>query len=262
MKNNPKSIVVYTAIFGNKDKPSTPINLTEAIKKTVDFVLVTDSGFRDTGCYQTRLVKPEFKDLTKNARKVKILGFDGIREYKYAIWHDSSVILDASKIEKLISYSFDNILSTFDHGNQCIYAEGRSCIENRKDSPIRIAYQLLKYGLQLRYPTKNGLYETTMIVFERKYFNSSLRKSWWTDVQNLSRRDQLSLPVAKWKTDAKIGTLPGKGFSNEFSKYIGHQYYHYKSNRLLDKFHLSLIDKLCLRVIFQLEKHLSTKNNG
>lgn len=252
MGNAKKSVVVYTANFGGKDKLLEPSNLTESIKRSVDFVSVTDSKQVNDSIYETRIIETEFEDVAKNARKVKILGFKGLMDYDIAIWHDSSIQLDASKIEELTRFASNHSLSTFKHGREDVYLEAIACIESGKDHPIRIAKQMKRFssnGLKAH----SGLYETGILVINTKLFlGSSLQQTWWNEIEHGSRRDQLSLPFAVLKSGEEVGVLTGSGHDNLYSKYIGHQYEHYldKVENWYEK--LNIVKKLAIRYIYKL----------
>ncbi len=256
-------VVVYTAIFGNKDEAPSLFNKPEIPNYKIDFICITDNPNLQTDDYQIKVVPQKFSDVTKNARSIKINGFKGIEDYDIAIWHDSSVILDCSKLQNLVAFSNNHYLSVFKHGNDCIYAEARDCINHKKDNPLRIAFQMLYYGLILHFPLRKGVFETTMMVTNVKQFNgSALQKQWWKHVRLLSRRDQLALPVAQWKSNSAIGILKGKGFNNPYSQYRGHRYYHYKSKNPLLTINNVFLRKVGLWIIFKIEKYLTHRQIG
>lgn len=228
----------------------------------VDFVCVTDNTELRSEDYKIMLVKRKFGDVTKNARDVKVNGISGIENYDVAIWHDSSVELDCKQLPLLVQSVQEKILSTFKHKDNCVYSEGRSCIQLRKDSSLRIAFQLLFYALFYSYPVRNGLYETTMVCYNvPRYFGSDLNRKWWNLIHWLSRRDQLSLPVAIFRANFsdQIGVLKGVGFDNPYSIYRGHRYYYYQGGLNAAK-EPELLRKLSLWTVYRIEKHLSAKS--
>lgn len=252
MGSSQKSVVVFTANFGGKDKLLDPLNLTESIKESVDFISISDSRQSESSVYETRIVKTEFGDVTKNARKVKILGFEGITNYEIAIWHDSSIQLDATKIEELRKFASNYSLSTFKHGREDVYLEAIACIKNGKDHPTRIARQMKRYSNN-GVKAHSGLYETGILVINTKRFiESSLQQTWWNEIENGSRRDQLSLPFALLKSKQKLGILSGSGHNNPYSQYIGHEYEHYidKAEKWHEK--LNIVKKLAIRYIYKI----------
>ena len=244
--------VVYTANFGNKDSLQDPLNTDSLKNQSVDFVCVSDNSDFQSDFYRLIIAKAAFPDITKNARNVKINGFEGIDEYDVAIWHDSSIQIDCAKIPELIGFAQKHALSTFKHGREDVYLEAIACIENGKDRAIRIANQMKRYqagGVKAH----SGLFETGILVLNiKEYFNSDLPKIWWNEILIGSRRDQLSLPYAKLKSGVEIGILQGSGHQNPYSKYLGHEYEHYVDSSSSWFSNLNLVKKLAIRYIYQL----------
>jgi|GEM_PF-1457130 len=252
-------ILVYTANFGLKDDAPKLINKDAVATTQVDFVCVTDNPSLSSHDYSMDLVERRFSDITKNARSIKVNGIADIEKYDIALWHDSSVMLDCARLNELVQTVENRTLSTFQHQDNCVYSEGRSCIRMRKDNPMRIVLQLAWYALRHRYPVRNGLYETTIVCYNvNKYFGSPLQRLWWKHIRWLSRRDQLSLPFAIFRTSSakEIGIISGTGFNNVFSVYRGHSHYDYHANPMLN-FTPDWTAKLGTWLIFKLEKHLS-----
>lgn len=244
--------VVYTANFGNKDSLQDPLNTDSLENQSVDFVCVSDNPDFQSDFYKVIASKAEFSDVTKNARNIKINGFDGIKDHDVAIWHDSSIQIDCSKIPELVGFAEKHALSTFKHGREDVYLEAIACIENGKDRAIRIANQMKRYqtgGVK----GHSGLFETGILVLNvKEYFKTELPNIWWTEIQIGSRRDQLSLPYAKLKSDLEIGILEGSGHQNPYSKYLGHKYKHYVDSSSSWFSERNLVKKLAIRYIYQL----------
>ena len=262
MKANSKipKTLVYTAIFGDKDEPPVLLNSDKVDISQYDFICITDNPKLESDIYKIHHVKSQFTDITKNARFYKICGHSEQEKYDVAIWHDSSLMLDALKISELAIYAFKYKLSTFRHGHICIYPEARQCIEMEKDNPIRIAIQISYYALILNFPLREGMYETGILVKNVKQYNESLiQKIWWKHLRWFSRRDQLSLPVASWLTNSDIGILKGKAFDNPYSTYRGHRYYHYLTGNPIWRFNHKILKKLGVWVTFRVEHALTRK---
>lgn len=252
--------LIYTAIFGNKDSAPYLLN-PEFIPLNVEFVCYTDNQKLESEHYQIIFTQKPYSDPTRSARKFKICGPPNISSYDTAIWHDSSVALDCKRIPELVDFASKHAISAFKHAQTCTYAEARQCVQMRKDNPVTIAVQMAYYAIEESYPTRNGVYETTILVMNvKKYFGSELQVKWWRHLVNFSKRDQLSFPVAKQKTNAQIGFLYGRGHENSYSEYKGHIFdLDDTSNRFL--FLKSVISKISIWVIFRLEHFVNQKKN-
>ena len=250
--------LVYTAIFGNKDEA--PILLK---KKGVDlsdfrFLCVTDNPELKSEDYEVVLVKSEFSDVTKNARKIKVNGYGDMSEYDVAIWHDSSVRLHANQLAELTNSGNHEILSVFHHRRYCAYMEAIACIDQNKDSPIRITRQMFRYFNE-GFPSNFKLHETTIMVINTDSFvGSKLQQTWWNEVANRSRRDQLSLAYARWKTNTEVALLAdtsNSGFNNRFSTYIGHRHVRYEHIGFKLTLELKIIRVICKKLIYAMRRH-------
>ena len=203
------------------------------------------------------VVPLQFTDITKNARSVKVNGFEGIEAYDVAIWHDSSVRMDCEKLDELSIIGFENLISAFHHRRYCAYLEAVECINHRKDSPIRIARQMFRY-FRRGFPSNNKLHETTIMVLNCKnYFGSKLQHIWWHEIKTQSRRDQLALAYARWKSNVEVGLLEGitgTGSDNRFSTWVGHRYAHYEDSNVFQKLDFSLIRILCKKLIYEMRR--------
>lgn len=248
-------VLVYTAIFGDKDEAPMLVGKYNITDYQVDFLCITDNTKLTSPDYQIEFAKPVFSDITKNARYYKIIGPKNALNYDIVIWHDSSVMLDREKLTELIAYGETNAFSTFKHGNTSIYAEARDCIRHNKDTPLKITFQMALYAFWFHFPVRSLLFETTILVYNtQKYFTTSTSKSWWRHLKYLSRRDQLSLPVVLRKSSINpIGCLVGKGFDNPYSVYRGHRYYHYNTTSILPQVDNRIAKKAGLWIIYNLE---------
>ncbi|HAP70696.1 MAG TPA: hypothetical protein DCR04_13400 [Flavobacteriales bacterium] len=247
-------VIVYTAIFGGKDNAPT-LNRDAVSKHEVRFVCITDNPNLKSDDYEVIIQPIEYSDITKNARKIKVTGFKGIENYDVAIWHDSSIEIDCSKLDQLIEYGRSNQLSTFHHPRNCTYLEAIACIDQHKDHAIRITIQMFRYFLK-GLPTNSGLNETTVLVTRCKdYMGSELQIIWWNEILNWSRRDQLSLSYARWLTGSKeIGTLEGARIENPYTVWKGHKHETYTDKNPLGILNSRLVRGLCKKLIYYMRR--------
>ena len=144
-----------------------------------------------------------------NTRKIKILAHNYLKEYDYSVWVDANIrILDNPKI-LLNRYLINNDLAAYTHseGRTCIYLEAEACIKLNKDDPIIIVNQMNKYRSQ-GYPEFNGLVVTGVLL--RKHNDPNIIKAmemWWEQIQQHSKRDQLSLNFVLWKLGLEFNVI-------------------------------------------------------
>ena len=122
-------ILVYTAIFGDKDQGPSLINKDLLPDLDIRFVYVSDNPHLKSSDYEFIYQAQRYSDVTKNARYVKVNGLNGMAIYDIAIWHDSSIMLDCARISEIIEIAANHTLSTFKHVQHSVYSEDRKCIE-------------------------------------------------------------------------------------------------------------------------------------
>jgi hypothetical protein len=250
-------ILVYTAIFGNKDDAPKLINKYLLPNLELAFICFTDNPLLRSEDYEVRLIDTQYDDITKNARDIKINGFPGIESFDIAIWHDSSVQLHCDKLQKLVEMGRKHMISAFHHIRYCVYSEAIACINQKKDNPIKLTWQIYRYfkeGL----PANYRLHETTIMVIQvEPYVESLFRKIWWNEILKYSRRDQISLPYARYKTGVEVNLLAhwtAKGHDNEFSTYVGHRYHHYNDSWFFALSTWYPVRVLCKKLIFAMRR--------
>lgn len=253
-------IVVYTALYGNKDTLKDPINYNR--NSNIDLFCFTDNINLTSSYFKIIHVPPVFSDLSKNSKKVKIIGFDGILNYDVAIWHDASLQIDFNKMDELLKFS-ENTISAFRHPRRtCLYREAISCVIYRRDYNFRIILQIFLLMI-LGYPVNIGLTENTILVINvKKYFSSAIPQIWWRFVKNLSKRDQLSLCYALFKTKTKPGILEGNGFSNQYSVHTIHLYDNFIDKSILGKLNFKFGTTFSILMLRILRKMASLKNRA
>lgn len=251
-------VLVYTAIFGNKDDVPQVLNFKTGGEFEVRFVCLTDNLQLKSEHYQVIIVEPRFSDIAKNARYYKLHGPPEVNDFDVAIWHDSSIWMDFSKLRDLVDYGELFAISTFHHKRYCAYMEAIACINNKKDFALRITFQMFRYFLQ-GFPSNISLNETGILVFRKPdYFDSEFQKVWWREIDNWSRRDQLSFAFTKWHCQWEdLGLLDGTGMENDYSEWHEHLHPRYDSPNLLRWFNFKLIRLFCVKLIYEMRRRRS-----
>lgn len=256
MSNNLKNkIVVYTAIFGDYDKP-------KSFKKdpNCDFVFFTDNESLKSDTFDIRLEKGFSDDNTRNAKIYKILPHKFFPEYKYSIWIDGSLVLkDEFNAQEIIDEYLNSCnMATFKNpGRVCVYDEFDACI-NRKCDNVDIMEKQRKKYLSEEYPYSNGLVSNHFLV--RKHNEKDVvafSESWWKEICNFSRRDQLSFNYIANKLNFKFAIIDKNNIDNEYHSTISHNYFKpFKQGNLddnedigLNNTKISFMNKLLNKII-------------
>lgn len=228
-------IAVYTAIFGNKDKIKSPINLSKI--NQIDYFIITDNKENQSGIYEVIYREDIYSDITKNARYYKIFGIAAFEKYDYVIWHDANLQILHDKIPDLIDALKNKSMATFSHPiRTCFYDEAIACIQDKKEEPLTLFKQVFRY-FRKRVPINSGLYETSILVRNNRIKNLEFNELWWKEIKKFSRRDQIALSYALYKYPVSINILKGERLNNPYSLYFEHfhNYYFHKSKNNLNK---------------------------
>lgn len=217
-----EKICVYTCITGDYD------NLQEIKNKEsgIDYYCFTNNKNIKSNTWNVIYIEDNNLDNTRLARKIKVLGHPLILEnYDISIWvdgfisemHISEFIHNECQLDK---YDF----ICFKHSKRnCIYEEAEECINQGKDDPklIKAEIEFLK---EQNYPKDNGLIESTVLI--RRHNVESVKdtmKLWFNMILNYSKRDQLSLNYAIYKTNPKVQIVDLNVFNNKYFIFIKHK---------------------------------------
>lgn len=222
-----KNRVMYTTIFGNKDKLMEPKHVSD----NFDYICFTDQDFKSK-VWQIKKVAPSHKDPARAAKIYKILPHKYLSEYEYSIFADGNLEVQGD-LNKLIDQYLDKKnMATFDHKNlydswDCIYEEARQCIRLTKKGSYKEEPELMQkqvdYYREQGYPERNGLISGMILV--RRHNKDDVVKTmedWWKEIESWSRRDQLSFNYVAWKNDFRFAYIPGDSRNNEFFKHHLH----------------------------------------
>jgi len=228
MSNHSKKII-YTALFGERGRLHDP----KVVPKGWDFICFTDRDDLQSSIWDIRVVGPHYEDSTRNARMYKVLPHRFLAEYNISIWHDANISIKKNPNKLMQDFLKDHNFATFDHrynqdSMECVYEESANLLRledigRRKDDPELIKRQVQKYREE-RYPEKNGLAVTQVLL--RRHNEPDVvetMEKWWSEIEENSKRDQMSFNYAAWKTGLRFAYLPGDSRKNEWFKYNPHK---------------------------------------
>ena len=196
-----KKFVLYTAIFG---KMGRGVHAPEVSIPDVDRFCFTDLDIKND-FYQIRKMTLDSLVSIRRQRFIKICIPDEIFDnYEYSVYVDckrASVI----DFEWLLGFmEFQSDFVTRQHKTRdCVYDEGRVCIEKRRDDEATILKQLDFYRHE-NYPVHNGLHYSFILLRRHTEKMREFSRLWWEQLEKYSFRDQISLPYVAWKHDMEI----------------------------------------------------------
>jgi hypothetical protein len=220
-------IVVYTSIFGEYDGL-----LPQRRLKGIDYVCFTDHPLHAVP-WEVRIMQPKVSDTNRCAKEFKILPHRFFPEYEYSIWIDGNYLV-VGDIAKLVETALSGKnMACFDHNQtdgdvrNCIYKEFEYIMQSGhatgkyKDDPFVMQRQIERYKAE-GYPVNNGLIFASILI--RRHHASdvvSAMESWWSEISNGSRRDQLSFNYVAWKERFQFHVVEGNIRNNPWFYQIG-----------------------------------------
>jgi GT2 family glycosyltransferase len=197
--------VIVTANINSVDNP---------IKKHFDnpefkYIIFTDDKNIKSDFWNINYIKPKFNDPRREARMYKWLIHKFFPDIKYSLWVDSNIII-MSEITALIRlYLADSDIALIRHWRDCIYEEGKICMDEYLDKPDIIKKQLERYKAE-NYPEHNGLHQTRVILRRHTKEINALNEAVWSEICTGSLRDQLCFNYMAWKMGINVNDIPGK----------------------------------------------------
>lgn len=212
--------VIYSAITGKYDDIKEP----DYVNSDLDYVMFTDNPDITSDIWKVVLIHNEDNlDNVRLARKIKIMGHEYLPGYDYSIWVDGKLKIKGDLQQYINQYKGNQPILCFNHfANDCIYQEWKDCLKFQKDNPEIMEKQMEKYR-QEGYPEKNGLVETGLMV--RELHDERVKTAmwtWWREVLNYSKRDQLSFNYACWKNALAFDTTDLYIYDNQYVESYNH----------------------------------------
>jgi len=191
------NIVVYTCITGGKDLLQ-PIKPEEGI----EYYYYSEQPINNHNVWKYKQLEYSNTDPRRTARYHKIKGLELFPEADYIIWIDAN-IKSLVPIKNLLDCEIKAIKHP---GRNCLYQEAETCKRLKLDSENIINKQIKKYSDE-EIPKDYGLYETGFLIRKNTEKNKKLCNDWWKEVNNYSRRDQISFPYCLLKNNITCCTM-------------------------------------------------------
>ena len=211
--NSGKRVAVYTALFGDYDK----IKKIKTKNPLCDYYIFTDQNIT-SGCdWQLReyqFDKNISNDPILKNRFLKLHPHLLFPEYEYSIYIDATIIIELD-IMRLMSRMGDNIIGLFGHhtGIDCSYLEAERVKKAGRAPVEKVDRQMKKYETE-GFPSHFGFFENSIIV--RKHNDKqcvSIMETWWNELVNETKRDQLSFMYSVWKNSKTIDDISSLGLT-------------------------------------------------
>jgi hypothetical protein len=219
--------VIYTAIYGNKDTLKNP----RFVNPDFDYICFTDNKNVKSDVWKVIYSESIHEDPVRSAKIYKIKPHEFLQQYDISIWIDANFLILSdlnSFLQKAGNLKKANMLVfQHDQGRNCIYDEASTILMDKKDDPQTVTRQMKGYRDE-GFPAQYGLTANSILL--RRHNEQDiidLDNLWWEQVEQHSRRDQLSFCYCKWKLDSKMFMLkyPVNNIrSNHWFQWLPHNY--------------------------------------
>lgn len=187
-------VAIVTAVTGSFD----PLKIPDVLDPDVDYICFSDKEIDGHGVFSYRPIEYQHDDKRRMARFVKTNLIRLLPEYDYIAWIDGNLFLRSSVhqwIEKLEASGLP--IAAIPHPIRHSYLEeGEVAIRSKLDDADVIGKQLMKYS-SIAEISDSRLIETNFMIFNARDDRAlSVTDAWWREIEQLSRRDQLSINYA------------------------------------------------------------------
>lgn len=218
-----KEVIVYTAIYGNKDDLKPPKHISDNCK----YICFTDNPNLKSDIWEIRVEDPGMNDDNLNAKYYKVLPHKCFENetIEKSIWVDGAreIIGNIDDFIKDVAnnFQFENVrLLKHPEGRDCVFQEIEkllylNSIGNFKVPNDVITKQKKKY-IEEGMPKNFGLFNCPILI--RNHFDDETQKMgnlWWDEINLESKRDQVSLPFILWKNNITFNPIPLETFNGD-----------------------------------------------
>ena len=236
--NTSNKRVIYTTIVGGYD------NLIEQPKYAGwDYVCFSDQkslGWKTTlGLSNWKIITIENPgiDNTRYSRMPKLLPHRFLSKYEYSVYIDGNARLINNPTKLLDQLSWPDFSAAYHPFRDNIYDEFTECSALGMDDPKIFEKQKQSY-LDAGLPGPSQLFENNFLLRRHNLdIVKTIHEEWWEELNNQSKRDQLSLPFVCWKNKYRPTLMSQELKQKFFSKKA-----HYRS--LIQRLKKSLLKRL------------------
>lgn len=182
---------IYTVITNDYDtvKPITVSN--------IPHILFTDNP--DINAKGWQIVQIEKTECQRLQRKIKILGHEALKPYDITIYIDASITLKRNFIQLLRQYRGG--LMTGKHlRRNCVYAEGLE-VKKQGKAPEELVNKQISNYYENNFPVNFGMWSSGFMIRDKS--TKEMCEIWHEELSKHTHRDQLSLPLALYRTKIK-----------------------------------------------------------
>lgn len=200
--NKEKKIIVFTVLFGNYDNLQDPLYVSE----NCDYYVLANND--------TVINSKIWKKFDYSSDQSKLLdGMSNLEKARFCKLHphiffgdsDYSIFIDANvqlvtDVRPFVETLSDNFIAIhLQPGRCCVYQEATEVLAWKKANKSAVQMQMKKYKEE-GFPKDFGMYQTNVLVRDHNHKDCiTLMDQWWHEIENNTKRDQLSFTYSLWK---------------------------------------------------------------
>ena len=219
---------VISALFGDYDAWEDPI----IANSEYDYFLFTNQPIESKVYKVVQIDNPH----PLEHRRVKILPQAYLPDYECFVWHDAN-ITQVADIKTLVDASVKaaDVVFLQHPMNKCTTRELHLCAKLNKDNIATMSRQVHEYILE-GFPMNYGAVETGVNIRKNNADTQRFSEIWWQEVSTKSKRDQLSVKYALWKSGVYSQSVGAGVLHNQM-------FFNLKNHKVLQEWQKKILTK-------------------
>jgi len=217
--NNKIKLVIYTTLLGDKEPLGNPLSDIQDTSTDLDisFVCFTDSIKLTSETWELKPINMYLLSADKMCRQAKALPHEFFPEHQYSLWIDNIVKL--KRLPKAADLKTTNkfLFKLFVHsGRSNLFEEACAIHGLGYETSETVLNQIEYYSKFVNLSSVSPLSTTTVIIREHHHPSViEFGKTWWAQILNFSKRDQLSFDFVRTQLKTTIDYFPGTKLDND-----------------------------------------------
>ena len=236
INNNKIKLVIYTTLLGNKEPLGNPLSEIQDTSTDLDisYVCFTDSNSLTSDTWELKPINMYLLSADKMCRQAKALPHEFFPDHQYSLWIDNIVKL--KRLPRAADLNTHNkfLFKLFVHsGRSNLFEEACAIHGLGYETSETVLNQMEHYSKFVNLSSVSPLSTTTVIIREHHHPSViEFGKTWWTQILNFSKRDQLSFDFVRTQLNTVIDYFPGTKLDND----LVYPQENFSSSRILANF--------------------------
>ena len=217
--NNKIKLVIYTTLLGDKEPLGNPLSDIQDTSTDLDisFICFTDSNTLTSDTWELKSINMYLLSADKMCRQAKALPHEFFPEHQYSLWIDNIVKLKRLPTSADLNTPNKYLFKLFVHsGRSNLFEEAFAIHGLGYETSETVLNQMEHYSKFVNLSSVSPLSTTTVIIREHHHPSViEFGKTWWTQILNFSKRDQLSFDFVRTQLNTAIDYFPGTKLDND-----------------------------------------------